>query len=55
MPNILPPLPRRIPGHPDHHYYVASGGYWVHGPDGFVALFATRRDLATYIALLGGA
>jgi hypothetical protein len=48
-------LPHRIPGHPQFHYFTASGGYWVHGPHGFITLCATRGDLDRWTAGLGGA
>lgn len=48
---MRPLLPHRVPGRPEIHYLRASGGYWLHDRDGFVALFSTRRDLAMHLGV----
>ena len=46
---MRPLLAHRIPGHPEHFYYRASGGFWLHHlSGGFVRLFATRADMRRY-------
>ena len=43
-------LPHRVPGRPELHYFVASGGYWLHHAiRGFLDVALTRQQLLTQV------